>query len=84
MENSQITDVCNDGEDNDLESIGKGYPSLTRRKCYNAHVRLKGLATIQMPIKVTWCKLTEMKVTHHSTMVSNVVLSNPHMIDTKN
>ena len=31
MQNSQITDVCNDGEDNDSESIGKGYPSLTHR-----------------------------------------------------
>ena len=31
MENSQITNVCNDGEDNDLESLGKGHLSLTRK-----------------------------------------------------
>ena len=28
MENSQITNVCNDGEDNDLESLRKGHLSL--------------------------------------------------------
>ena len=27
--NSQITNVCNDGEDNDPESLGKGHLSLT-------------------------------------------------------
>ena len=31
MENSEITNVCNDGEDNDLESLGKGHLFLTRK-----------------------------------------------------
>ena len=31
MENSQFTNVCKDGEDNDLESLGKGHLSLTRK-----------------------------------------------------
>ena len=29
MENGQITNVCNDGEENDPESLGKGHLSLT-------------------------------------------------------
>ena len=29
IENSQITNVCNDGEDNDPKSLGKGHLSLT-------------------------------------------------------
>ena len=31
MENSQITNVCNDREDNDLKSLGKGHSSLTHK-----------------------------------------------------
>ena len=31
MENSQITNVCNDGEDNDLEPLGKYHLSLTHK-----------------------------------------------------
>ena len=31
MENSQITNVCNDGEDNDLKSIGKGHSSFIHK-----------------------------------------------------
>ena len=31
MENDQITNVCNDGEDNDPESLGKGHLFLTRK-----------------------------------------------------
>ena len=31
MKNSQITNVCNDGEDNDLESLGKDHLSLARK-----------------------------------------------------
>ena len=30
-ENSQITNVCNDGEDNDSESLGKSHLSLTHK-----------------------------------------------------
>ena len=31
MKNNQITNVCNDDEDNDPESLGKGHLSLTRK-----------------------------------------------------
>ena len=31
MENSQIANVCNDGEDNDPKSLGKGHLSLIRK-----------------------------------------------------
>ena len=31
MKNSQITNVCNDGEDNYWESLWKGHLSLTRK-----------------------------------------------------
>ena len=31
MENSQITNVCNDGEDNDPKSLGKGHSFLTHK-----------------------------------------------------
>ena len=31
MKNSQITNVCNDGEDNDSESLWKGHLSLTHK-----------------------------------------------------
>ena len=31
IENSQIIDIFNDGEDNNLESLGKGHLSLTHK-----------------------------------------------------
>ena len=53
MQNSQIINICNDGEDNDLESLGKGHLSFTHKihneiglwrrgplKAHNSHKQL--------------------------------------------
>ena len=39
MEDSQITNVCKDGEDNDPKSLGKGHLSLTRKIHYEIATR---------------------------------------------
>ena len=44
-----------------------------RKKYYNVHARLNGLATDYVSIKVIRYELTEMMATHPATMVSNIV-----------
>ena len=61
----------------------KGEQGYKKEKGQDAHERLKRLATVQMSIKVIRYKLTEMMATHPVTMIPNIVLSNYHMINTK-
>ena len=61
----------------------KGEQDYKKEKGKDAHERLKRLATVQMSITVIRYKLTEMMATHLATTIPNIVLSNYHMINTK-